>query len=89
MVARDYAIACRRWFEYWNSLAIVLIVVAMLAIQTLSVLVAASTQLSMLRLIVGTIMANSPSNLSSQACIVWFKLFLVIVGFVSAGLCIA
>jgi hypothetical protein len=34
-------------------------------------------------LIVGTIMANSPSNFSSQACIVRLKLFLVIIGFVS------
>jgi len=45
-------------------------------------LVAASTQLSVLKLNVGTIMANSPSNFS-QACIVRLKLFLVIIGFVS------
>ena len=51
-------------------------------------LVAASTHLSMLRLIIDNIMASFPSNFS-QACIVRLNIFLVINRLVNVELCIA
>ena len=58
--------------------------------ETLSVSVATSTYLSVLRLIVDTMVTSFPSsNITLQICIVQLKLFSMIGGLVNADLCVA